>query len=109
MHRDKPIIEKLKEYLFGCDYVEQTVEDDLVGMINCVLGFVDGKPVCAIHVPDGLRMEMKCLKGDCYDYVKEKIEEACKEGGLDIKVLYTPENVIVLEIDPKDKTSGHYY
>lgn len=109
MHREKPIIEKLKEYLFGCDYVEQMIDDDLVGMINCVLGFVDGKPICAIHVPDGLRMEMKCLSGDGYDYVKEKIDEACKEGGLDIKVLYTPENVIVLEINPKDKTSGHYY
>ena len=106
---EKPIIEKLKEYLFECDYVEQTVEDDLVGMVNCVLGFVDGNPACAIHVPDGLRMEMKCLKGDCYGYVKEKIEEACKEGGLDIKVLYTPENVIVLEINPEDKISAHYY
>ena len=109
MYGEKPIIEKLKEYLFECDYVERTVNNDSASMINYVLGFVDGKPACAIHVTDGLRMEMKCLYGDCYDYVRNKVKEACKEGGLGIKVLYTPENVIVLEISPEDKISAHFY
>lgn len=109
MNKDKPIIEKLKEYLFECDYVERTIDNGSDGMINFVLGFIDGKPVCAIHVPDGMRMEMKCLQGDCYDYVKNKIDEACKEGGLNINILYTPESVIVLEIKSEYKTSGHYY
>lgn len=109
MHREKPIIEKLKEYLFECDFIERTIDNGSDDMINFALGFVDGKPACAIHVPGGMRMEMKCLQGDCYNYVKNKIDEACKEGGLNINILYTPENVIVLEINPEDKISAHFY